>query len=752
MALNFDSLFNIVAKVKGEEQVIRFAGQVKNLAGAALGTASALAGLGGALSVGVLVAQIKSVVDYADALNDMSKTTGVSVEALSRLKIAAKSSGTDLDGLQKGIVKLSKVQLEAQKGGEQQIALLQAFGLSLSEIGKLSPDQVLKRVADGFVGLKDPSARAALAMELFGKSGADLIPLLMEGSDGLEKFDRLSDQLGMTITQETAAAADQFNDTLEIIKGQFDGLFVKISADLLPTLTELAEKFNDPGFREGLAAIAKGAAKAVIELVKLISTIGQLAKFAGEEVAARLGGPDARDTARVEQRIQRLKDSIQAVKGTGLTNPVGFFSATELVPGDLLKTKDEVIKRLQGELDREENKLRIGMELNVQDAAAQGAGAPAASTGRNPPATADALQRYLQGLQDAKNKGAADKTAEREGRQVDKAIEANQKRVAALLAEAGAIGMTTAEREKAIAVAELESGVLAKRPAELAKQKAALEAAYDARRSAQFTQLLRDTTEALDQQIEAMRLETDQIGMSTLEVQLSNIARQYSLELRRLSKDATAAEREELEKLIEAKRAEAEAEAKRRDAMKGDWLAGARKGLKDYYDSVRDVFGSMQNFVSGTLQKAEDALVEFFSTGKLNMKAFVADILKELLRIWVRAMIMKPILDWIGVKFPMLGGARALGGGVAGGSAYLVGENGPEIFTPAQSGRITPNNQLGRMGGGDVSIAVNVSADGQTTTTGPDGDAARLGKLIGAKVREIIVQERRLGGLLAPAR
>jgi len=746
MALNFDSLFNIVAKVKGEEQVIRFAGQVKNLAGAALGTASALAGLGGALSVGVLVAQIKGVIDYADALNDMSKTTGVSVEALSRLKIAAQSSGTDLDGLQKGIIKLSKVQLEAQKGGEQQIALLKAFGLSLSEIGKLSPDQVLKRIADGFVDLKDPSARAALAMELFGKSGADLIPLLMEGSDGLEKFDRLSDQLGMTISTETAQAADQFNDTLEIIKGQFNGLFVQISADLLPTLTSLAEKFNDPGFREGLAAIAEGAAAAVIKVAELLSYLGGLAKFAGEEAAAAIYGPSNDDIVRLERQRDDVKARLERQRQRFVLIDIG--GAEQKLQQELLGVE----AKIRDFYARQDEAAKAAAKKVVPGAAAAG-GAPA-------PASSDALQRYLQGLQDSRAKDdakkKADSAAAREQRQFDSAVESNQKRVAALLAEAGAIGMTTAEREKAIAVAELESGVLAKRPEELAKQKAALEAAYDARRSAQFTQLLRDTTEALDDQIEAMRLETEQIGMSTLEVQLSNIARQYSLELRRLSKDATAAEREELEKLIEAKRKEAEEEAKRRDAMKGDWLAGGRKGLKDYYDSVRDTFSATQQFVGETLKKTEDALVEFFSTGKLNMKAFVADILKELLRLWVRAMIMKPILDAIGVRFPAFGdalkGARALGGGVAGGSAYLVGENGPEIFTPAQSGRITPNNQLGRMGGGDVSIAVNVSADGQTTTTGPDGDAARLGKLIGAKVREIIVQERRLGGLLAPAR
>ena len=88
----------------------------------------------------------------------------------------------------------------------------------------------------------------------------------------------------------------------------------------------------------------------------------------------------------------------------------------------------------------------------------------------------------------------------------------------------------------------------------------------------------------------------------------------------------------------------------------------------------------------------------------------------------------------------------------------MVGEQGPELFAPGTSGTIIPNHVLNRSpsatndGGasGPTQVTVIVNAQtGQSKTTGNDGDLARLGQLIGNKVREVIVTEKRQGGLLA---
>jgi hypothetical protein len=89
------------------------------------------------------------------------------------------------------------------------------------------------------------------------------------------------------------------------------------------------------------------------------------------------------------------------------------------------------------------------------------------------------------------------------------------------------------------------------------------------------------------------------------------------------------------------------------------------------------------------------------------------------------------------------GGKRAAGGPVSAGSSYLVGERGPELFTPSRSGAIVPNNAMG-----GSNIVVNVDATG-TNVQGDEPNANRLGEALGAAVRAELIRQKRPGGLLA---
>ena len=86
----------------------------------------------------------------------------------------------------------------------------------------------------------------------------------------------------------------------------------------------------------------------------------------------------------------------------------------------------------------------------------------------------------------------------------------------------------------------------------------------------------------------------------------------------------------------------------------------------------------------------------------------------------------------------------AKGGPVKGGKSYIVGEMGPELFTPGASGMITPNHALG----GSTNVIVNVDATG-SSVEGDEQQARELGRLISVAVQSEILQQRRPGGLLA---
>ena len=95
---------------------------------------------------------------------------------------------------------------------------------------------------------------------------------------------------------------------------------------------------------------------------------------------------------------------------------------------------------------------------------------------------------------------------------------------------------------------------------------------------------------------------------------------------------------------------------------------------------------------------------------------------------------------------PGIGGFfRAEGGPVSRGRSYIVGERGPELFTPGSSGMITPNHQLG---GGSTTVVVNVDASG-SNVEGDEGEGRALGLALSAAIETELIKQKRPGGLLA---
>ena len=86
---------------------------------------------------------------------------------------------------------------------------------------------------------------------------------------------------------------------------------------------------------------------------------------------------------------------------------------------------------------------------------------------------------------------------------------------------------------------------------------------------------------------------------------------------------------------------------------------------------------------------------------------------------------------------------RANGGSVMAGQSYMVGERGPELFTPGRSGSIAPNGSIG-----GANIVVNVDATGSSAQGDPDA-SKRLGAAIGLAVQQELIKQKRPGGLLA---
>lgn len=212
-------------------------------AGRILGNISQI-GFGNLLAQGISKAT-SAVFDFAKsgaAIDDMSKRTGASAEALSQLKYAAEQSGSGLEDVEKGMRKLADVTTEAGRGGKTAALSLDRIGLSAAKLEGLSPEQRLLAVAEGLSKVEDPAERSSLAMDLLGKSGANLLPMMEDGAGGIQKLMTEADKLGLTLTGDQAAAAAGFDDAWAQLTATASGAAKILGAALAPSLTWLMQQ------------------------------------------------------------------------------------------------------------------------------------------------------------------------------------------------------------------------------------------------------------------------------------------------------------------------------------------------------------------------------------------------------------------------------------------------------------------------------------------------------------------------------
>lgn len=197
-------------------------------------------------------------VNNADKLDELSNRLGVSVEQLSTLSFVAERTGGDLDMLATALPKLSKQIVAAGDESSKAAGLFKALGVEIKDAeGNLrSADDVLLQVADGFKELQNDTLEQALAMELFGKSGAELLEFLNLGSDGIETMQGRARELGGELSGNTATAAAKFNDLLQDLRTLLQGSGRDILEQVLPPLNSFVGTLVKSYQEGGLAAEA----------------------------------------------------------------------------------------------------------------------------------------------------------------------------------------------------------------------------------------------------------------------------------------------------------------------------------------------------------------------------------------------------------------------------------------------------------------------------------------------------------------
>lgn len=275
---------------KGLKQAQSHLGSFAKTAGIVM--SGAAAALGGGLGLAV-----KGAIDRFDQLSKTSQKIGIPTEQLSALTHAAKLSDVSIESLQKGVARLARNAVEAGQGLSTPLKAFKALNINFrdSEGNIKTVGDLLPEIANKFAKMRDGPEKTALAMQLLGRAGADMIPLLNGGAAGLKQMTDEARQLGLVISGETGRTAEAFNDNLTRLRAVLTGVVTQFTANILPALAQFSDHLVNGAKNSGFLQAATGvlttafnglarAAMVVHDNFGLIVKIGAI--FIGAQIGA----------------------------------------------------------------------------------------------------------------------------------------------------------------------------------------------------------------------------------------------------------------------------------------------------------------------------------------------------------------------------------------------------------------------------------------------------------------------------------
>ncbi|MBI1396943.1 MAG: hypothetical protein GC151_13275 [Betaproteobacteria bacterium] len=623
------------------------------------GLRTAFAGLTGILAGGALTALFKNFTDAADGLAKLSQRTGVAVDSLSKLQYAASLSDVSNEQLADGFRKLAVNMQDAARGTGEARDAFRALGISQQQLLTLSPEKAFSLIADKLAGMQDGLTKTNLAVKIFGRSGAELIPLLNSGAAGLRSMGDEAEKLGIVISADTAKAAESFNDNLTRLQSSLRGFGYEIANAVLPSVSDFVGQLVE-GQR-----IFGSFGKAVLEL----GTVNPFRSLADNIRSTR-------------DEIDRLKKSLESI-------PASSYR----LRSDIQDSLDVAQKRLQFLQFQQRQGIPTGgaNTLDARDLQIQEAKAAAAKK---------AADSAAKSLADADAAIARARKAAAEALRNRKDIEQS---LIGRLQEGPTVAGQMQEQRQQDLISRLQAG-----PVEALRQQQSLGAQVDA--------LLGNTDTS---RIENAKRQIDELNDRYLK---GTVGLQKYTEARMLL-----------------------------DQQLADLKGESRPLFPDIADEGIKAFDQLKAAIKGWGDQFNETVVQMVKTGKLNFSALVDAALTDLARIAIFQTITQPLLGKALALFPSQGQSggsgtftglqlpgRAAGGPTVAGSAYIVGERGPELFVSPTNGTIIPNSGLGTT---NITIApvINAPVDaaviraavlqGATLATSQMGRAARIGSM-----------------------
>lgn len=639
----------------------------------------------GAAIIGAAVG-IDRLISKAANFQDLSEKIGDSAEAIASLAVAAATGGASMDTVAGGSAKLTKALTGVDDESEAAGAAIKALGLNLEAFKQLKAADQMESVAKALAQFEDGTQKTAVAMALFGKAGAELLPFLKElGKEGARQ---------VILTEDQIQAADAYADAQAKLGAQIALQAQSMATELLPALTQVTHAFADLIKQEEVMATVSEALKSalsgavvVFQTIAIVaSDVGFVFLTVGRTIGATIAQIEAlqrldfsgftaisRAVAEDSARARATLDKFQAdVLKIGQPQPefvgpqpkaaqlpkLNFSGAVKKPSGGADNSAEQEAKaQLAFDLDQikkagEASVAEFARAQNIMEAMrsanlVQDREYYASKLGfinLNSQAQEKALQQEIDRLQRETFVG---KNAVKEKIDNDRKIADAQSRLDKVRADSAANREINSIQE----VASFEA---------LAKSQDRAKESTDA----YIDSIMRRNAAEIAGVGRGNRFRQDQAAQLEIEQRFLDQRRKLEGELRRNEiKDDVFAKYLELaqraysqEIVLYQERTEA------LDRAQGDWLNGAMEALQNYYDETRDVAKLTEDAWTNAFKGLEDTLTTFITTGKADFKGLANSVLADLNRMFVKEQITGPLAKAI-KDGNILGGLGGLFGG-----------------------------------------------------------------------------------------
>jgi hypothetical protein len=312
---------------------------------------------------------IKNAIDLQDQAAKVSTRLGITTEAFSELNFAAESAGVNMRTFELGLQRMTRRVAEAAAGTGEAKGALEELGLQADILAQLPLEDQLGAISDALAGIESDADRVRLAFKLFDAEGVTFLQFLKDGSAGLDQMRMKARDLGVTITDDAAKAAEEAKNRFIEFEAVLGGLSRELANTLLPVLTDAAEAFRQ--IVVGLQVVfgAKQAFPLEDELQRLDEQARQLRGTIEELVVLNDGSTQS---PVIQARIAELRDlefQYEALKKKQLDLLTGGTVA-DTKRNDELKTQLSLLKEITVEAKKRETSFAppelLDLELTLE--------------------------------------------------------------------------------------------------------------------------------------------------------------------------------------------------------------------------------------------------------------------------------------------------------------------------------------------------------------------------------------------------